>query len=69
MTRRYDAEHRKISAHLRSQPGAHCAWCATTDDLVADHIIAGKPEYGWRLLCRSCNSKRARGATGPGHAE
>jgi len=51
---------RKVRAH---QP--NCAWCKTTRDLCADHIVPGKPEFGVRTLCRSCNARRRNGATGP----
>jgi len=42
-----------------------CAWCTTDVDLVADHIVPGKPEFGVRTLCRGCNARRRNGATGP----
>lgn len=60
----YDNEHRKAArACIAAQPW--CSWCGTTQDLCADHIIAGHPERGYRTLCRPCNSKRRAGATGP----
>lgn len=27
-------------------------------DLVADHVVAGQPQHGYAVRCRSCNSKR-----------
>ena len=42
-----------------------CAWCGATSDLCADHLVPGKPHLGTRTLCRSCNSRRAKGAHGP----
>ena len=42
-----------------------CAWCSATSDLVCDHLVPGKPQFGLRTLCRSCNSRRSHGYTGP----
>lgn len=54
---------RLIAAHV-AQHGAMCPGIpGVTDlhpatDLVADHLSAGRPEYGYQVICRSCNSKR-----------
>lgn len=42
-----------------------CAWCGTTSDLCADHLVPKRPELGVRTLCRPCNTRRVHGATGP----
>ena len=42
-----------------------CAWCDSTSDLCADHLVPGRPELGIRTLCRRCNTRRRNGATGP----
>lgn len=55
--RGYDSQHRRDSkACITDQPW--CSWCGAETDLVADHLVAGLPEYGYQTLCRSCNTKR-----------
>ena len=63
-TNAYRGPWRSMSRTVRSA-NPQCAWCNTTEDLCADHIVPGKPEYGVRTLCRSCNTRRRNGATGP----
>ena len=52
--------------HSRAQRHAEplCDWCGSTEDLTADHLVAGKIEYGIRTLCRPCNSRRVAGGGG-----
>ena len=60
----YDRQHQQAAkACIAHQPW--CSWCGATSDLVADHLVPGKPQFGYRTLCRPCNSKRAQGSTGP----
>jgi hypothetical protein len=60
----YRGSWRRTSRTVRQlQP--ECAWCNTSNDLCADHIVPGKPEFGVRTLCRPCNTRRRNGATGP----
>lgn len=54
----------KLSRKVRQLDPA-CNWCGTSDDLCADHLVPGKPEFGVRTLCRGCNTRRRNGATGP----
>lgn len=53
------------TSRAQRQAEPECAWCGTTVDLCADHLVAGKPQYGTRTLCRPCNSRRAAGSNGP----
>ena len=53
---------RQSRAQRQAEP--LCDWCGRTEDLVADHLVPGKVEYGIRTLCRSCNSRRASGGAG-----
>ena len=62
--RGYGHQHQQASKRTRAaQPW--CSWCSSTEDLVSDHLIAGRPEFGYRTLCRPCNNRRARGFNGP----
>lgn len=57
----YDAAHRHAARDaIASQPW--CSHCGGTSDLVGDHIVAGRPEYSYQTLCRSCNSAKANRA-------
>lgn len=58
---------RHISRQTRTE-SPQCQWCGTSNDLCADHIVPGKPQFGVRTLCRSCNTRRRNGATGPARA-
>jgi len=48
-----------------------CAWCGSTTDLTADHIVprkyGGTIADGLKTLCRPCNSSRGAGPR-PAHA-
>ena len=58
---RYDHAWQAISKATReAQPW--CSWCGATTDLCADHLVPGDASKGTRTLCRSCNTRRARGA-------
>lgn len=62
--RGYGARHqRDAKAAIAAQPW--CSWCGATEDLCGDHIDNEHPELGYMVLCRSCNSKKRNGATGP----
>lgn len=58
-------EWERLSKRMRSEPGACCALCGSTEHLSVDHLVplarGGEllpgPD-GLRLLCRSCNSRR-----------
>lgn len=57
----YDRAHqRRAREQITAMPW--CGWCGRTDDLTADHVIAGDPASPLRTLCRSCNSTRANRA-------
>ena len=61
---RYNSEWQRTSRAARAaQPW--CDWCKTTTDLVADHLIPGRPDLGVRTLCRPCNTRRVSGGAGP----
>lgn len=61
---RYNSEWARLA---RAQRTAHpqCEWCDATIDLVADHLVPGRPELGIRTLCRPCNTRRVTGGAGP----
>ena len=53
----YSGPWQRLSREQR-QRVPYCEWCGTEDDLCADHLVPGRPEYGLQTLCRSCNSRR-----------
>lgn len=63
----YSTDWTRLSAAVRAA-SPQCAWCGTHNDLTTDHIVPGKPEFGVRVLCRSDNTRRRNGATGPTRA-
>lgn len=60
----YQGDWRAIAAAVVALD-PRCGWCGAVDDLCADHLVPGKPEFGVRTLCRGCNTRRMHGATGP----
>lgn len=64
----YDEQHQRTSTELIAAHVAQHDWVCpgipdVTDmhpstDLVADHLSAGRPEYGYQVICRGCNSRR-----------
>ena len=69
----YNATHQRTSRALRA---AHVArygwWCPgeaeaeeahESHDLVADHIVPGHPEMGYRVVCRKLNQWYAHGSS------
>lgn len=63
----YSTEWTRLSAAVRAAT-PQCAWCGTTVDLTTDHLVPGKPQFGVRVLCRTDNTRRRNGATGPARA-
>jgi len=69
--RRYQARARRnpVNARLRKQvvlASPRCAFCGTTSDLTADHVLpqslGGRDELAnLRVLCRRCNGRRGAG--------
>lgn len=62
----YSATHQRTSAALRAQHVALHGWVCPGDpdydhplhpshDLVADHVVPGHPEHGYRVVCRTLN--------------
>ena len=62
--RGYGHQHQRAS-RLQRAMSPECAWCQATEDLVADHLVAKRPDLGYQTLCRPCNNRKARGYTGP----
>lgn len=64
----YDSTHRQASDAARAAHVAANGWWCEGDgdlhpvhlstDLVADHVVAGQPEHGYRIVCRAWNSRR-----------
>jgi len=68
----YNATHQRTSRALRAAHVAdHGWWCPGLEsvpahpsrDLVADHVVPGHPEMGYRIVCRGCNARLLNGAT------
>ena len=66
----YGKAHQRTSRDLIAEHVAAYGWMCSGDgeyhqvhpvpvgDLVADHVVAGQPEHGFRAVCRACNSAR-----------
>jgi len=64
----YDKVHQRTSAALIAEHVALHGWYCSGDgehhqvhpstDLVADHLTAGHPELGYRIVCRAWNTSR-----------
>ena len=64
----YGEQHQRTSAALIAQHVAAYGWYCSGDgelhqvhpstDLVADHVVAGHPEHGYRIICRAWNTSR-----------
>jgi hypothetical protein len=60
---RYNSDWQRLArAQRTAEP--QCAWCHTTTDLTADHIVPGRADLGIRTLCRPCNTRRKNGGAG-----
>lgn len=62
--RRYGSTWTRTSKAIRSVVRS-CEWCQATEDLCVDHVVPGRLDGGLRVLCRSCNSRRVHGYSGP----
>jgi hypothetical protein len=63
--RGYDADHDRARAALVARLPLLCQYgCGTLlthpDELVAAHVVDGRPEHGWLAACRSCNERAKR---------
>ena len=70
MRPQYNATHQRTSRALRAAHVAdHGWWCSGAEghpiheshDLVADHIVPGRPEMGYVVICRSLNTAKMNG--------
>ena len=64
-----EAHQRASKAAIAAHVAAYGEWCPGLEyveaahpcparDLVADHLTAGKPEYGYAVRCRASNTRR-----------
>lgn len=72
--RQYDKRHQVTSQQLVAQHVAEHGWMCpgvpgltdahASTDLVADHNVAGRAEFGYTVRCRSCNTRRRNAGLG-----
>jgi hypothetical protein len=63
--RGYDAAHQHARALLLTTLPTTCGYgCGTVlrshGEMVAAHVVDGRPEHGWMASCRSCNERAKR---------